>query len=165
MFGRLIHLRSLCALSMGSTQLRGGRHNEGLHFSTPHPPAPSSPGSEGLMNDYFSLCNTTGCWSKGQTPRPPPPGPPLRASSAVRGEEKGSALQIKRTPVMLLYGDLWVLASTWDYGGCSPLRLNRIKAESLVTWLMVTVLYAIIPLFFFYTGVSFLREFNQRAEL
>lgn len=76
-----------------------------------------SAGSEGLMNDYFSLCNTTGCRFIGH---PAPHHLTFWAEYPQWSKLGGgpSAPKWNKTSTLLLDGDLWDLASTWDSEGC-----------------------------------------------
>lgn len=103
------------------TQLHSERDNEGLHRNT------TRGGSEELMNDYFSLCNTTGCWFKGY----PAPHPLTFYAEYPQQSKLGrgcSAPEWNKTLTLLLDGDLWDLASTWDCKCC--LIHARLKQDS-----------------------------------
>lgn len=66
-----------------------------------------SPGSEGLMNDYFSLCNTTGCWFKGH-PSPHSLTFDVEYPQWSMMERRCPAPKWNRASALLLDGDLWV---------------------------------------------------------
>lgn len=95
---------------------------------------PLSAGSEGLMSDYFSLCNTTGCRFKGH----PAPHHLTFSTEYPQWSKLGrgpSAPKWNKTSILLLDGDLWDLASTWDSEGC--LIDGWLKQDSCYKWFIV----------------------------